>query len=73
MTTKVKRRAVAELRLQPMYIDNALLHLRYARKQLRECGCKRAADYVARALKSAEGAHRHADRMARSAQPARKP
>ena len=38
----------------------ALASLRAARRRLRAAGSDRAADYVARAIKSAEGALRHA-------------
>lgn len=41
-------------------IDLAIGYLRVARKLLRGARAPRAADYVARALKSAEGARRHA-------------
>lgn len=40
-------------------IRNALDCLREARMELRNAGATRAADYVARAQKSAEGAKRH--------------
>jgi hypothetical protein len=42
-------------------IKSARHALRFARDRLREAGADKAADYVARALKSAEGAQRHAD------------
>lgn len=42
----------------------ALRSLKEARDCLRAAGAARAADYVARALKSAEGAYRHAERRA---------
>lgn len=41
-------------------IKAALWHARQARGQLRQAGASNAADYVARALKSIEGAERHA-------------
>ena len=41
-------------------IDTSLEHLRIAREMLRIAGARQAANYVARALKSVEGAHRHA-------------
>lgn len=45
-------------------IADALEHLRIARTLLRtRAKAPRAADYVARAIKSAEGAARHAARM----------
>jgi hypothetical protein len=47
---------------RPGIITKAIGHLRSARDMLRTCGSQRAADYVARAIKSAEGAHRHASR-----------
>lgn len=37
--------------------------IRYAIRQLREANATRAADYVARSLKSVDGALRHAKRM----------
>jgi hypothetical protein len=43
-------------------IGLAILDLKAARNRLRFAGADRAADYVARALKSAEGAQRHANR-----------
>lgn len=42
-------------------IDEARLALCHARDLLAEAGAKNAADYVRRAIKSAEGARRHAD------------
>lgn len=42
------------------HIERAIAHLRAARADLRDAGCKAAANYVQRALKSAEGAERHA-------------
>lgn len=41
-------------------VGAAIHHLREARDNLRLAGADKAADYVARALKSAEGAYRHA-------------
>lgn len=43
-----------------LLIQVAIVDLKQARDILRDVGCKYAADYVARALKSAEGAERHA-------------
>lgn len=43
-------------------IRAALHHLREARNLFREVGAKKAAAYVRRALKSGEGAERHAER-----------
>jgi hypothetical protein len=60
MTTKTKRRATIAPEYQPAAITQARLALMAARDHLRAAGCKRAADYAARALKSAEGAERHA-------------
>jgi len=40
-------------------IRNAIAGMRKARDELRAAGAGKAADYVARALKSAEGALRH--------------
>jgi hypothetical protein len=64
--TKAKRRA-GHPACQCMTIRRAIRHLKQARNQLREAGSKSAADYVARALKSAEGAERHSLRMAHEA------
>lgn len=61
--TKAKRRVSMPHYLIAPAIRNALDHLRDARSKLRAAGSKNAADYVARAMKSAEGALRHADRM----------
>lgn len=47
-------------RLQAAQIATA--HLKQARAELRKAGAGNAADYVQRALKSAEGAVRHAQR-----------
>jgi hypothetical protein len=44
----------------PVRIEQAIECLRHARRLLRKAGCKRAAQRVRGALKSAEGAHRHA-------------
>lgn len=41
-------------------VQAAIKHLRDARRLLRQSGARRAADYVGRAIKSAEGAERHA-------------
>jgi hypothetical protein len=62
--TKAKRRARIVASFRPVVIRDALGDLKKARDKLRSCGCKNAADYVARALKSAEGAANHAERMA---------
>lgn len=42
-------------------IDRAIDDLKLVRDELRIVGAKRAASYVARAIKSAEGAQRHAN------------
>lgn len=42
-------------------IAQAIAMLREARKLLRGAGAKRAADYVARSIKSSDGARRHAE------------
>ena len=42
-------------------INDALNDLATARDKLRNAGAPRAADYVARAMKSADGARRHAE------------
>lgn len=62
--TKAKRRASVYLHDRPRVIQMAIGELAEARDMLRGCGSKNAADYVARAMKSAEGALRHAARMA---------
>jgi hypothetical protein len=41
----------------------ACVEIRRARDRLRRIGAHKAADYVQRALKSAQGAHRHAERI----------
>lgn len=43
------------------FIADAVTLLKMSRDNLREAGCRRAAQYVARALKSAQGAMRHAE------------
>jgi hypothetical protein len=43
-------------------IRRSIAYLKNARDRLRYAGAKRAAAYVARALKSAQGAERHAMR-----------
>lgn len=43
-------------------IQGAINTLRRAKKTLRDAGAKKAAAYVARAMKSTEGALRHAER-----------
>jgi hypothetical protein len=60
MITKAKRRATIAAADQPAEIQIAINRMCEARDILRACGAKNAADYVARALKSAEGAYRHA-------------
>lgn len=62
MITKAKRRAVIPAKDRPEEIENAIHYLRKARHLLRLCGSKNAADYVQRAIKSAEGAKNHAER-----------
>ena len=47
-------------------IDLALIELKTARDHLRAASAKKAAAYVAAALKSAEGARRHAERALRA-------
>lgn len=47
-----------------MMIHGAICELKNARDNLRAAGANKAADYVARALKSTEGALRHARHMA---------
>jgi hypothetical protein len=46
-----------------LHIDGAVEALRSARRLLRKAGATNAADYVCRALKSADGASRHARRV----------
>ncbi len=50
-------------------IELAARLIRTARSHLREAGANNAADYVQRALKSVEGAKRHANRLAGEATP----
>lgn len=58
-------------RRDPVRIEQAIECLRHARRLLRKAGCKRAAQRVRGALKSAEGAHRHAENInGRAAAPA---
>lgn len=68
--TKAKRRSYAHrANVSPVpLIEDALNRLRMGRYLLRTAGAKNAADYVARALKSAEGALRHARSMANAAE-----
>lgn len=63
MQTKAKRRATIPPELQPYQIGLAIRDLKNARDILRQCGAKNAADYVSGALKSAQGAKSHAERM----------
>ena len=65
MSTKAKRRCKIGPASQACVIRAARGKLAEARDYLRLARAKRAADYVARAMKSAEGAERHASRMAR--------
>lgn len=58
MARKLRTTTPADLR----DITAALVNLKCAREQLKRAGCKTAAEYVGRALKSAEGAERHAIR-----------
>lgn len=51
-------------------IRGALDHLRLAKEHLRSAGAWHAVDYTKRAIKSAEGARRHAEgRLFRQARP----
>lgn len=59
-TTKAMLRATIRIEERPTIIADALADLHRARNYLRRCGSKKAADYVAAAIKSAEGAYRHA-------------
>lgn len=63
MTTYAKRRAQVAAELRPQVTLFAIGHLKTARVELRACGSRRAADYVARAIKSAQGALHHSERM----------
>ena len=47
-------------------IQKQLVSLRRVRAELRRVGARNAAQYVARAIKSVEGAERHALRCARN-------
>jgi hypothetical protein len=58
---------LAALRFWQRDIKYALCRLRITRDMLRACGSKPAADYVSRAIKSAEGAFNHAQRRANEA------
>jgi hypothetical protein len=60
---KAKQRKRPVEVLDVAYIRHAVCNLKYVRKQLRDGGAGNAANYVARALKSAEGALRHAQAM----------
>lgn len=44
-------------------VAGAIVLVKAARDFLRQAGAKNSADYLARAIKSVEGAHRHALRM----------
>lgn len=55
---------------RPVFVRNAIEALKTAREELRIAGANNAADYVARALKSAEGALRHSERIASAARAA---
>lgn len=44
-------------------VEAAIADLRRIRAELRHVGASAAADYVQRAIKSAEGARRHAQRL----------
>lgn len=61
----MKRPPVTPLHIE--HVSQALHLLRHARAELRAAGARRSALYVSRALKSAEGAERHARRMAAQA------
>jgi hypothetical protein len=63
--TKAKRRASAGYTPpeQLYLINRAIADLEHARDKLRKAGSKHAADYVARALKSAWGARNHQQRL----------
>jgi hypothetical protein len=63
--TQAKQRASAHVLGQPEHIGDALKLLAHARDILRSCGCKHAADYVAGAMKSTQGARNHAEHMRR--------
>ena len=65
-----RRRAVTAMDLA--YILGAAWHLRAARDALRTSGAHTAADAVARALKSVDGAKRHAEGKARREEEARR-
>lgn len=63
-TTKAKRESKYTGSEQVSLISTAREYLYVARDNLSACGSKKAADAVARAIKSADGALRHARRMA---------
>lgn len=64
-----KKRAAVTGRRAIGHAKTAIECLRTARDNLRKIGSKNAADYVARAMKSAEGALRHAERIAMEKRP----
>lgn len=53
---------------QVSQIEWGIFTLKQARSMLRKAGAKQAAKYVARSIKSAEGAQRHALRALREAE-----
>lgn len=55
---KTRRRAATDFDVERIHV--AVQSLKMARNDLREAGAHHAAEYVARAIKSAEGAQRHA-------------
>lgn len=61
-------KAEVEARARLAAATAAITHLRHARRELRAVGASQAADYVSRAIKSAEGAARHAQRLLGEAQ-----
>lgn len=65
LTLKPKRRALGtadEEHARRQRIAASLRTLRNARSELRRLGAHQAADHLARAIKSVDGALRHADR-----------
>lgn len=56
------RRLTPATAVDVLLVEAALFHLRRARRDLRLAGCPQAAAKVARAIKSTEGALRHAHR-----------
>jgi len=59
-TERIKMKRATHKPNRERRIEDAIIFLRPARNAMREAGASRAANYVARAIKSADGARRHA-------------